>query len=118
VTGQDPSEAVLAHIAAFNAGDVEQLVAGFAPDAIFVNGSTSVRGHSDLARFFGDAIRVFRPSLTVTNLLGGGQHVACELVERVESDGETRLLDKAAFYRVVDGRIVSGRVYIDDPADP
>lgn len=105
-------DVVHGHLAAFNARDVDALVAGFAEDATFADAGQVVVGRRQLAQVFADAFSM--PAEVVLELrhaVVDGDTVACELLERVTVGGETTDLDVAAFYTVRDGLLVRVRVY-------
>jgi len=107
---RDPGAVVRAHLEAFSAGDLDRMLATLAPTAHFQSGSTVV-DPAEFAEFFGWAIREILPRMQLDTLLVDGDRVACQFVESVTLDGERKHLNRAAFYRVVDGLITSVHVY-------
>jgi uncharacterized protein len=110
-------EVVRRHIAAFNAGDVETLLAGFTDDAVWITGSSVARGREELAELFAGAIAGLRPALDVRSLVADAGRAACELVETLTVEGEPRTFHIAAFYELRDGRIASAKVYREGSAE-
>lgn len=98
--------AVREHVDAFNAGDVDRLIAGFAHDARWITGSTAVRGHEEL-----------RPDLAVRNLIAEDCRAACQLTETLVHEQRQRSFPIAAFFRLRDGLIVSAKVYREGSAE-
>jgi len=109
--------AVREHVDAFNAGDVDRLMAGFAHDARWITGSTAVRGHEELRAFFGAAIEGLRPDLAVRNLIAEDCRAACQLTETLVHEQRQRSFPIAAFFRLRDGLIVSAKVYREGSAE-
>lgn len=113
----DTESAVRGHVAAFNHGDLDALMAGFTDDAVWVTGTTVVRGRDQLAEFFGAAMTGLTPTLTVRELLADGERVACELTETLAVDGEQRTYAIAGFYRLRGGRIATATIYREGSAE-
>ena len=101
---------VRAHLQAFSSGDLPAMLATIAPDAVFMSGTTLV-APAEFEEFFGWAMREIDPTMTITNLVVEGRHVACQFVEAVTLDGERRHLNRAAFYTVDDAVITAAKVY-------
>jgi len=100
-----------AHVAAFNAGDLDALVDGFAEDAIFATADHLVVGRRGLRAMFGDALTALQPRMEVRAAVEQGDVVACELSERLTVEGTTFEFALAAFFTVRGGRIVRVKVY-------
>lgn len=108
-------DVVRGHLAAFNAGDVDALVAGFAEDATFADGGQLLVGRRQIAKVFADAFAM--PAEVVLELrqaVVDGDTAGCELLERVTVGGDTTDLDVAAFYTVRGGLLVRVRVYREE----
>src|SRR5213080_1824407 len=113
----DPAAAIHAHVDAFNKKDLEALLAGFAEDAAWITGSTSVRGRDELAALFGDAMTGLLPSLHIQNLLVDDGQVACQLTETLTHDAVEKTFSIAGFYRLRDGLITSAKIYREGSAE-
>ena len=104
-------DVVRAHIDAFNAGDVDALMAGFADDAVFVTGDHMVVGSRGLRAMFGDALVNLSPSMQLRATVVQRDVVACELTEQLTVEGAEFTFSLAAFYTVRRGQIVRVKVY-------
>ncbi|HEU5243389.1 MAG TPA: nuclear transport factor 2 family protein [Gaiellaceae bacterium] len=113
----DPAAIVKRHIDAFNARDLDALMAGFSGDATWATGSDSFRGAADLEELFASAFAELSPRLHVESLLAQGDRVACELREDYLVDGARRTDHIAGFYRVEAGLITSVKIYREGSAD-
>ena len=112
-------EAVRAHLAAFNACDVDAVVEGFAEDALFVAGAQQVVGRRALRQVFADAFAApVTAELALRHAVVEGDTAACELVETLTLESGRHELDVAAFYTVSGGLLARVRVYRDltDPS--
>jgi ketosteroid isomerase-like protein len=109
--------AVREHFEAFNAGDLDRLLAGFAEDAHWITGETSVRGREQLRAFFGAAIDRLRPRLDVANLVAEDCRAACQLTETLVFEQEQHTFTIAVFFRLRDGLITSAKVYREGSAE-
>jgi hypothetical protein len=107
-----------AHVQAFNAGDIDGLMAGFADDAVFATGEHLVVGHRGIAAMFRDALTNLAPSLDVRVAVAQGDVVACEMVEHLTVEGTGFEFALAAFYTVRRGQIVRVKVYREGTAEP
>ncbi|MFJ1796419.1 nuclear transport factor 2 family protein [Kitasatospora griseola] len=105
------------HVRAFNDRDVDALMDGFTDDAVWITGATVVSGRAALTELFVAAMADLLPTLTVQNLLVGGDRAACQLVETLTVDGERRVCSIAGFYRLRDGRIASAKIYREGSAE-
>lgn len=106
--------AVEAHVAAFNAKDVDAVVEGFADDAVFTAGEDLLVGRRALRAFFTDAFGAHvEARLELRRALVQGETAACELVETLASQGHALTFELAAFYTVREGRLARVRVYRD-----
>lgn len=110
-------DAVVEHLAAFNAHDTDRLLAGFTEDAVWATGQDIVRGRPALAELFDEGLWELAPSLTTLTLIADERSVAAELHERITIDGAEREFAIAAFFRVSDGLITSAKVYREGTAD-
>ena len=104
------------HITAFNAGDVDALVAGFAEDAVFAAQDDVVVGRRALRPFFAESFAGgVRATLEIHRAVVDGDTAACELVESLEVGGARHVLHVAAFYTVRAGQLARVRIYRDLP---
>jgi hypothetical protein len=113
-----PLAAVEAHIAAFNADDLDALVAGFSDDAIFATGEDLFVGARGIRALFADALANLDATLELRRAAVQGGLVACELTERIVVSGVVHELHLAAFYTVRAGRIARAKIYREGTADP
>jgi len=113
----DP-DAVLAvvheHLAAFNAADLDRVMATFAEDASFTTAEQMLVGRRGIAELFAQA---FAPGVNATMQLQQavvqGDTVACELRETISFEGNDAEFGIAAFYTVRDHHLVRVKVYRD-----
>jgi hypothetical protein len=105
-------------VEAFNAYDLDRLLACFSANAIWLTGRDSFRGTAELANFFENAFADLSPKLTIQNMVVQGDSVACELSEELVVDGAARVDHIAAFYRVQSDRITTAKIYRVGSADP
>lgn len=110
------AEVVQRHVEAFNARDLEALLACFREDATWVTGTDSICGMAGLRELFAAAFDQLSPRLTVLSLVAESEQVACELREDFEVDGMPRSDHIAGFYRVLDGRIAEAKIYREGSA--
>ena len=110
-------EALEAHLAAFNAHDTTRLLAGFAPEAVWITGTDIVAGRPALAELFDTWLWSLDPHLDVVSTVVDVDMVAAELRERINVDGEAREFSIAAFFTVQDGLITRGKIYREGHAD-
>lgn len=113
----DAVAVVRGHVDAFNAGDLDALMAGFTDDAVWVTGTTAVRGRAELTELFAGAIAGLRPRLAVHDALADGDRVACQMTETLVAGGEERSYPIAGFYRLRDGRIAAAKIYREGSAE-
>lgn len=116
----DARAAAEEHVAAFNAWDTARVLAGFAPDAVWVTGQDRFVGTTALAELFDEGLWGRVPHLEVKTLLvdGDGDAAALEVVESMVVDGEQQVFAVAAFLDVDEtGRIRRGTVYREGNAD-
>ncbi|TQL02642.1 hypothetical protein FBY24_1722 [Cellulomonas sp. SLBN-39] len=104
------------HVDAFNAGDVDRLLADFAPDAEWVTGDHVVPT-GGLRPFFAAAVQHLRPHLTLVRVIDGTDAVAVEMTETWTVEGEVRSAALIAVLDVEGGRICRGKVYREGSAD-
>jgi ketosteroid isomerase-like protein len=105
------AEAILEHLAAFNAHDTDRVLAGLAPDAVWITGRDVATGRAALAEVFDDWLWSLRPQLATVNLIADGDTAAAELREQLTVDGATREYAIAAFFNVRDGLITHAKIY-------
>jgi hypothetical protein len=112
----DPLGAVEAHVAAFNARDLEALSAGFCDDAVFATGDDLVIGRRGITAFFAEAFaQPLKAELRLLRSVTGGDTVACEVVERLTlDDGRSHELSLATFFTVRDAALARVKVYRED----
>jgi hypothetical protein len=110
-------DAVEAHLRAFNARDVEGVLALFADDAVFATADGLVVGLRALRALFTEAFQEpVGAALELRRAVVEADTAACELVERLAlPDGGVAELPVAAFYTVVRGELARVRVYRDLP---
>ena len=111
------SETLRRHVDAFNARDLDALLAGFTEDAVWFTGTTAVRGIDELTDLFADAMTQLLPTLTIQDVLTEGDRVAAQLTETLTHDGQKRTFAIAGFYRLRDGRITSAKIYREGSAE-
>ena len=111
------SEVLRRHVAAFNNRDLQSLLDGFTDDAVWITGSSVVRGHDELTDLFSGAMEQLLPTLTVENVLADGDQVAAQLTERLTHNGETQVFAIAGFYRLAGDRIASAKIYREGSAE-
>ncbi|AKU15968.1 nuclear transport factor 2 family protein [Luteipulveratus mongoliensis] len=109
------SSALQSHIAAFNARDIEALMAGFAPDATWVTGADTIRA-SELREFFTNAFVHLTPRLDIVRIIDGGPVVVAQMRE-TWSHGGTRSASIAGIYDIANGLITSAKIYREGSAD-
>ncbi|WP_448613940.1 AAA family ATPase [Modestobacter sp. URMC 112] len=112
-----PEAVVRAHVAAFDAGDLTALLAGFTPDATWRTGRSEATGTDQLRALFGGALAALSPRLTVRSLVTRGDVVAAELTETLVVGGRTEVVPISGWYRVRDGRIDAATVYREGSAE-
>jgi ketosteroid isomerase-like protein len=105
------------HIAAFNAHDRERVLAGLAPDAVWITGTDTVTGRAALADLFDDWLWSTRPALRPVSVLVEGDRAAAQIVESMTVDGQRRDFGIAVFFDVADGLITRAKVYREGSAD-
>lgn len=108
---------IRAHIEAFNTRDLDAVMAGFADDAVWITGKTTVRGRVELAGLFAGAMDGLQPTLTIQDLIVGNGRAAAQLVEVFTLEGVTHTDHIAGFYVIEDGYIVSAKIYREGSAD-
>jgi limonene-1,2-epoxide hydrolase/heme-degrading monooxygenase HmoA len=113
----EPAHVVRDHIVAFNARDLDRLLACFSADATWITGTDRFRGKAQLAKLFGSAFSELSPELTITSMLADRNHVACELSEQLVVGGVARVDHIAGFYEVDSGRITRAKIYREGSAD-
>jgi heme-degrading monooxygenase HmoA len=112
----DPAQIVANHIVAFNAKDLDRLLACFSADATWATGSDHFRGTVELAHLFANAFSDLTPELSIITMVVDGDQVACELSEHLKIDGIERVDQIAGFYRVQSGRITAAKIYREGSA--
>jgi hypothetical protein len=109
-----PLEAVEAHIRAFNACDLDAVMAGFDDEAVFSTSDQTAIGARAISHLFADSFNAPASArLELARAVVDGDTVGCELTELIEAEGIAHTLDVAAFYTVRDGRFARVRIYRD-----
>jgi len=108
---------VTRHIDAFNAHDLDALMACFSIDASWTTGVDRFQGAAALRTLFAGAFEALAPRLSLKNLLVQGDQVACELREDYSVEGVDRTDHIAGFFRVEAGRIAAAKIYREGSAD-
>lgn len=112
-----------AHLAAFNARDLDAVVAGLADDAVFTAGGQLTIGRRAIGALFADSFASpVEARLERRRVVVEGDTAAVEMVERLRLDaphgggpGEEVEIDVAAFFTVRGGELVRVRVYRETP---
>lgn len=113
----DAATAVRRHVDAFNARDLDGLIAGLTEDAVWVTGTTVARGRHELTELFAGAMAGLLPTLVIQDLLTEGNRAACQLIETLTVAGEEQTFFIAGFYRLRDARIASAKIYREGSAE-
>jgi uncharacterized protein len=114
----EPSSVVRRHIDAFNARDLDALIACFSTDVTWITGTDSFHGSAALRELFAAAFAELSPRLHLLSLAAEGGVVACELREDYSAAGGGDRTDHiAGFYRVDTGLIVAAKIYREGSAD-
>lgn len=111
-------DVIVEHVEAFNARDVDRVMAGLTDDAEWATGSHVVRGIGDLRGFFSAAMSEILPTLRLLDFIGDGDRAAAELHEIWHYDGESKQAYIAGFYRLQDNRIRRAKIYREGSAEP
>lgn len=111
------TDAVLQHVAAFNAHDRERLLSGLHPDIIWSTGRDTLQGHAPLAALFDDGLWTLSPSLRMVRLVAGTGVAAAELEESLTVDGEVQTFPIACFFDLDGPSIVRVKVFREGTAD-
>lgn len=111
------AEAVLEHVAAFNAHDRARLLAGLAADATWLTGQDSFHGHAELAEMFDDWLWSLNPSLRVLRLVAQAESVAVEMVETLTVEGAEKVFPIACFFDFRGSEIRRVKVFREGSAD-
>jgi uncharacterized protein len=111
-------DVVRGHIAAFNAGDLDALMARFADGAVFSTGEDVLVGTRAIRALFAGAFSApFEARLELRTSTVEGDTAACELVEHLQlGGGEAHLIPMAAFYTVRGGQLARVKVYREGTA--
>lgn len=106
------------HVDAFNAGDLDRVMAGFTQDAVWATGADTFRGADELHALFAGAFASLRPTLAIRRVIAAGTVVAAELTETwAAPDGAERVAPIAGFYTLAGGRIQRATIYREGSAD-
>ncbi|RZT85330.1 hypothetical protein EV383_2195 [Pseudonocardia sediminis] len=117
MTESDAGQILRRHVVAFNARDVDELMAGFTEDPVWSTGSDTVHGRDALRDLFSAAMSELLPTLTIQDLVADADRVAAQMVETLRVDGTERTYAIAGFYELQDGRIRSATIYREGSAD-
>lgn len=112
-----PAAVVTRHIDAFNAHNLDALMACFSTDATWVTGADRFQGAAALRTLFAGAFEALSPQLQLQNLLVQGDCVACELREDYSHGGVEHSDHIAGFYRIEGGQITSAKIYREGSAE-
>lgn len=104
------------HISAFNAHDVDALLADFAPSAGWVTGDYTVP-QGQLREFFASAMQSLTPQLTLRRIVDGGEVVAIEMTEHWINEANAKSADLIAVFDLDSGKIARARIYREGSAD-
>ncbi|MFD8563639.1 nuclear transport factor 2 family protein [Streptosporangium canum] len=113
----DAAAVLRRHVDAFNARDLDALMAGFTEDASWVTGTSVARGVGELTELFSGAMAGLLPTLTIQNLLTEGDWAACQMTETLTAADEERTFFIAGFYELRGGRIASAKIYREGSAE-
>jgi uncharacterized protein len=113
----DPASVVRRHVDAFNARDIDALMACFSDDPTWVTGTDSFHGAAALRELFVAAFEKLSPQLHLQSVLAQGGLVACELREDFSVGGLERSDRIAGFYRVEAGVITAAKIYREGSAN-
>jgi hypothetical protein len=104
------------HVAAFNAKDLDALLADFTEDARWVTGDYEVPA-GGLRDFFGQAMSALLPTLTVVRVIDGGDAVVAEMTEEWTHEGAVKRAALLAVFDLEEGRITRTKIYREGSAD-
>ncbi|UVI36947.1 nuclear transport factor 2 family protein [Brevibacterium spongiae] len=104
------------HIAAFNAGDVDALLADFADSATWVTGDYTI-AEGGLREFFTEAMQALLPQLSLRRVIDGGSVIAVEMREDWSHQGENKSAGLIAVFDLVDSKIAKAKIYREGSAD-
>jgi hypothetical protein len=113
----DAAVVVRGHVDAFNARDLDALMAGFTDDASWVTGTSTARGRGELAELFGAAMAGLLPTLVILDLLAEGDRVACQMTETLTASGQEQTFFIAGFYELRGGQIAAAKIYREGSAE-
>lgn len=109
-----PLQVVEEHIRAFNACDLDAVMAGFDDEAVFSTAEHLVVGAHAISRLFADSFAAPATAhLELKRVVVDGDTAGCELTELIATEGVEHTLEVAAFYTVRNGRIARVRIYRD-----
>jgi hypothetical protein len=109
-----PLQVVEEHIRAFNACDLDAVMAGFDDEALFSTAEHLVVGAHAISRLFADSFAAAASArLELQRIVVEGDTAGCELTELIVAEGVEHTLEVAAFYTVRNGRIARVRIYRD-----
>ena len=114
--GTGPLRAVEEHIRAFNARDLDAVMAGFDDDAVFSTTDHLAVGARAIGQLFAESFAAPATArLELQRAVVSGDTAGCELTEFIAAEGVEHTLEVAAFYTVRGGRIARVRIYRDLP---
>jgi hypothetical protein len=105
------------HVSAFNDRDLDALMAGFTHDAVWITGTTVVRGRGELTELFASAMSQLLPTLSIQSLITHDDLAACQLTETLTAAGRRQTFSIAGFYEIRDGLIASAKIYREGSAE-
>ncbi len=111
------SGVITRYVAAWQAGDLDAVLASYAPGIVAHYGGTSTfaGSHQGFERFVqvlaDTAERSDRRLVSIEQLHDGGDHGSVFVVESVAIDGESHLVHRSLRFRVADGQIAEVWLY-------
>lgn len=113
----EEQQAVEAHVAALNHGDLDALLDTFTDDAVFTSDGGAARGRGELAMLFDTSEDGTRTTTILRRVEQDGQHLDCVLTRRFTvTDDSGRVaaahdIEVRAIFTVTDGAI--SRISVD-----
>lgn len=104
------------HIAAFNARDVDALLADFTDSASWITGDYVVP-EGGMREIFTEAMQSLTPRLSLQRVIDGGDVVAVEVREAWSRDGSEKSAELVAVFDLEDGKVSQAKVYREGSAD-
>ena len=113
----DVTALVTAQARAWEAGDLEAIMEGYAPDALLILPGNRISGVSAIRASFADYLAAYSVRrVTLTRVLVEGAHGALEWTwhEIRHADGQERTVDDAIIFTLRAGKITHWREYFDE----